>query len=145
MSSSSETSELKCLKKARFANEKLANEYIARLIKTSTREIIPARSYFCKCGAWHLTSSASSEASQKLIILKQKYEELKKEKEDLIKQFTSDSSIAVQVEARVTELKRLNKELIKKNEKLKNDLEMMISKKAILELELNKYKNGTEK
>lgn len=117
MNSGSKTKVRHCFKKARFANEKAANEYIAKLQKTSTREILPARSYFCQCGAWHLTSSASSEASQKLIVLKQEHEKLKKEKEDLIRQFTSDSSIAVQVEARVAELKKTNKEL--KN-KMKN-------------------------
>lgn len=142
MNDSTQAKNATCFKKARFANEKDANDYIERLRKTSTRDIIPARSYFCKCGAWHLTSSASSEASQKLIVLRQEYDKLKKEKDDLIRQFTSDSSIGVQVEARVVELKKENKELKKEKEKLKSDLEMMISKKAILELELKKYKNG---
>lgn len=46
----------KC-KKASFINERLADEYIKKLKKTSNRSVKPHRAYLCPiCFCWHLTS-----------------------------------------------------------------------------------------
>ena len=137
---------LPCLtkKKARFATQKDADDFIERLQKTSTRERLPSRSYFCKCGCWHLTNSASSVDSQVLISLKQEIEQLKKDKEEFINSFLADSSMAVQVEARIVELTKSNKDFKKRNTQLEKDLKDMIAKKVLLEMELKKYKDGTK-
>ncbi len=57
-------------KKVSFINEKYADEYIAKLKKTSYRKVKPVRSYLCeKCLTWHLTSN---DRDKELII---KYQE----------------------------------------------------------------------
>ena len=54
----------KC-KKVYFANEKIAEYYIEKLHKTSTRKVKPVRAYLCeKCLNWHLTSIISEESKQ---------------------------------------------------------------------------------
>lgn len=47
----------KYCKKVSFGTKKVADEYIAKLQKESTREKVPVNSYLCtKCNCWHLTS-----------------------------------------------------------------------------------------
>jgi hypothetical protein len=49
--------EIKCNGKTIFLSERMANTAKNQIRKTSHRNHIPKRSYFCKdCGRWHLTS-----------------------------------------------------------------------------------------
>lgn len=69
--------------KVKFASEKFAIEYVEKLQKTSVRESVPQRAYFCPyCLTWHLTSKESKEVTQ----IKEQASEitkLKKEKKQL--------------------------------------------------------------
>lgn len=51
--------------KVSFADENYANQYIAKLKKTSKRSVIPVRAYLCEtCLNWHLSSRQSNEIMQ---------------------------------------------------------------------------------
>jgi len=48
---------MRCMKVS-FINEKYADEYVAKLKRTSYRKVKPIRSYLCeKCLTWHLAST----------------------------------------------------------------------------------------
>jgi hypothetical protein len=67
---------MRCSKVA-FANESSALFYIAKLKKTSHREIKPVNTYLCeKCLTWHLTSIESKEVKE-VKYLKRQIENLK--------------------------------------------------------------------
>ena len=52
-------------KKVSFCDERYANEYIAKLNKTSQRKLKPVRAYLCeKCFTWHLTSIHTIDSCQ---------------------------------------------------------------------------------
>jgi len=64
-------------KKVSFLNEKFALEYIAKLKKTSYRDIKPVNTYLCpKCLTWHITSIESKEVKE-VKYLKRQIENLK--------------------------------------------------------------------
>lgn len=47
----------KYCKKVSFGTKKIADDYIDKLQKESTRDKVPVNSYLCtKCNCWHLTS-----------------------------------------------------------------------------------------
>jgi hypothetical protein len=48
-------------KKVKFLDETQAMFYVAKLKKTSMREVIPQRAYLCEhCLCWHLTSTPNN-------------------------------------------------------------------------------------
>ena len=72
--------------KTRFATEKDAAFYISKIKNKSTRDVIPTRSYLCRCGAWHLTSKKdfvgeNNELLLKVTFLEEQVKKLKIENE----------------------------------------------------------------
>ena len=68
-----ELDNIECIK-TKYSTEKLANEDIQRIQKTSDRSKIPHRCYYCfNCYGWHLTSTNSIE-EKKIIFLKKEIE-----------------------------------------------------------------------
>ena len=52
-------------KKVYFGTQEMADAYIAKLNKTSTREKVPVESYLCHtCNCWHLTSWQSPDIAK---------------------------------------------------------------------------------
>ena len=100
-------------KKVRFNNEKAASDYIDKLTKTSTRKVIPLRSYLCPyCHTWHLTSSKDY-----VTLLKEEYDKKIKDITLSFEKKLADKGADV---LRMQEkIKTLKAELTKKDEIIK--------------------------
>lgn len=104
--------------KVKYSTVDFALQDIKRISKSSTRENIPVRTYFCiKCGAYHLTSKEDLNAYYSLVnALKEENERLLNEIKLLKNKSNKEDNLAIKKDDRV---KILNKTIINKDALIK--------------------------
>lgn len=127
--------------KAKYANEVFANQHIERLMRTSTRKLIPCRSYFCQyCGCWHITSTTGSVDVEKMRSLTEENARLKREIQALKKTHNDEDNKNFRINEMIKFLNEANAKVIKKNKELQDTISRILTQSNSYEIELKQYK-----
>lgn len=117
--------------KTKYASAQFALEDIARIKKKSTRNRIPIRTYFCRCGSWHITSQMNlNELVHQVCILEETLAVI-------CDQNRKNTEIAVQSDKRVIKLTEKVTNLQKLLAIVRNDKLNLINEILILKNKIN--------
>lgn len=115
-------------RKVKYATQKAAEQDIKRIQAKSTRNRVPVRAYFCKCGSWHITSQENKYIDEikalklEIAVLKDKIQALEKNENHQIKlALRRDEALIV-----AKKVVKKHQELIKKLRKSNSELLMKV-------------------
>lgn len=127
--------------KAKFATEEYANLHIQKSLKTSSRKVVPCRSYFCPhCSTWHITSGTGSVDVQKMQELRNEILSLKKQIRDMEIKHKNEDNAKFRENEMVQFLTKTNQKVLKDNKEKQDTISRILAEKNQVELELKKYK-----
>lgn len=109
---------MNCHHKTKYGTKEAADQDIKLIRNKSNRSRIPIRSYFCKCGFWHLTSkedmfkySDKEMENKKIVELTELVKKLKEEISSLKDNTHREINKEVKVDAKVQKLNDLVRKL----------------------------------
>lgn len=125
-------------KKTKYSTQQFALDDIERIRKTSNRDVVPAREYWCtECKCWHLTSKP--DYKDKLVeILRNEINVLKRQLEEYKNEESADMRAKVKIAERVQALTKCNKRQQQEIKKLRQDNSNHITQLCQLHKEVNR-------